>query len=120
MKILVVDDSKAMRMIVSRALRQSGYGDHERKEAGDGQQGLDVVHEWNPDVILSDWNMPVMNGLEFLQALKAEGYAGRFGFITSEGSAKIQGEAMESGADFIITKPFTGDAFKNALGDILG
>jgi len=120
MKILIVDDSKAMRMIVLRTLRQAGYGDHETKEAADGKQGLDVVHEWAPDVIISDWNMPNMNGLEFLQALKAEGFSGLFGFVTTEGSEKMKQSAMDEGASFLITKPFTAQSFQNELGAALG
>ena len=119
MKILVVDDSKAMRMIVLRTLRQAGYGDHETKEAADGKLGLDAVHEWAPDVIISDWNMPNMNGLEFLQALKAEGFSGLFGFVTTEGSPKMKETAMEEGANFLITKPFTAQSFQTELGPTL-
>lgn len=120
MKILVVDDSKAMRMIVLRTLRQAGYGDHETKEAADGKLGLDVVNEWAPDVIISDWNMPNMNGLEFLQALKAEGYPGLFGFVTTEGSPKMKETAMDAGAKFLVTKPFTAQSFQDELGATLG
>jgi len=119
MKILVVDDSKAMRMIVLRTLRQAGYGDHETKEAADGKLGLDIVHEWAPDVIISDWNMPNMNGLEFLQALKAEGFPGLFGFVTTEGSPKMRETAMDAGAGFLVTKPFTAQSFKTELGSVL-
>ena len=120
MKILVVDDSKAMRMIVTRTLRQAGYGDHESKEASDGQEGLDIVHEWQPDVIISDWNMPNVNGLEFLQALKAEGFSGTFGFVTTEGSPKMREMAEDEGANFLITKPFTAQSFQDELGSVLG
>lgn len=119
MKILVVDDSKAMRMIVTRTLRQAGYENHETKEASDGKEGLDAVHEWQPDVIISDWNMPNMNGLEFLQALKAEQFPGVFGFVTTEGSSKMRQTAEDEGARFLITKPFTVDRFQAELGSVL-
>ena len=120
MKILVVDDSKAMRMIVMRTLRQAGYGDHETKEAADGVQALNTVHEWTPDVIISDWNMPNMNGLELLQKLNGEGFSGLFGFVTTEGSDKMRQTAMDEGAKFLITKPFTAQSFQDALGSVLG
>jgi len=120
MKILVVDDSKAMRMIVTRTLRQAGYDNHETKEAGDGKQALDTIHEWQPDVVISDWNMPNMNGLELLQALKAEDYSCTFGFVTTEGSAKMRQMAEEEGAKFLITKPFTAKSFQDVLGGVLG
>ncbi|OIO70475.1 MAG: response regulator [Zetaproteobacteria bacterium CG12_big_fil_rev_8_21_14_0_65_55_1124] len=119
MKILIVDDSKAMRMIVSRTLRQAGYGDHESKEANDGVEALGIAREWQPDLIISDWNMPNMNGIEFLQALKGEGFSTPFGFVTTEGSAQMRQTAEEAGAKFLITKPFTADTFKTQLGPIL-
>ena len=83
-KILIVDDSKAMRMIVSRVLRQAGYGNAEFVEASNGAEGLAAARAGGVDLILSDWNMPEMNGIEFLQALRAGGSTARFGFVTSE------------------------------------
>ena len=120
MKILVVDDSKAMRMIVIRTLRQAGYDNHETREANNGKEALDITHEWQPDVIISDWNMPELNGLELLQALTAEGFNGTFGFVTTEGSSKMVETAKENGASFLITKPFTAGSFQNELGSVLG
>jgi two-component system chemotaxis response regulator CheY len=73
MKILVVDDSKAMRMIVARNLRQAGLGDATIVEAGNGVEGLAAVHADQPDLILSDWNMPEMSGIEFLHAVRDAG-----------------------------------------------
>ena len=72
MKILIVDDSKAMRMIVTRTLRQAGYGDHTFVEAVDGADGLAKVASEAPDLVLSDWNMPEVTGIEFLRALRGE------------------------------------------------
>ena len=66
-KILIVDDSKAMRMIVSRVLRQAGYGNAEFVEASNGAEGLAAARAGGVDLILSDWNMPEMNGIEFLE-----------------------------------------------------
>ncbi len=120
MKILIVDDSRAMRMIVRRALRQAGFGDHDIAEAGDGQEGLAAVDTENPDVILSDWNMPNMTGIEFLKALRADQNNTPFGFVTSEGSPELREMASEAGAKFLIAKPFTSEAFQEALTPILG
>lgn len=119
MKILIVDDSKAMRMIVKRTLRQAGFGDHEYAEAVDGANGYEQVCEWQPDLVLSDWNMPNMTGLEFLQKLKSEGNGVHFGFITSEGTAEMRQLASENGALFLISKPFTADTVQEALADII-
>tara|TARA_R110002096_G_scaffold423452_2_gene630629 strand:+ start:35975 stop:36337 length:363 start_codon:yes stop_codon:yes gene_type:complete len=115
MKILIVDDSKAMRMIVKRTLRQAGYGDHEFAEAVDGANGYEQVNDWKPDLVLCDWNMPEMNGLEFLQKLKADGNAVKFGFITSEGTAEMRQTANSNGALFLISKPFTPDTVRQTL-----
>lgn len=120
MKILIVDDSKAMRMIVSRTLKLAGFGGHEYREASDGRQALDIANEWKPDVILSDWNMPNMNGLQLLQTLKEMGNSSTFGFITTEGSPQMRQLAKESGAEFLITKPFTPQVFKETLQPYLG
>ncbi len=118
-KILIVDDSKAMRMIVTRTLRQAGFGDHEFSEAENGAEGLAKTLAQAPDLVLSDWNMPEMSGIEFLQALRAQGDAVRFGFVTSESTDAMRGLAADSGALFLIAKPFTADTFAEALGGVL-
>ena len=73
MKILVADDSRVMRQIVIRTLRQAGYDDHDIVEAEDGADALAKVASEQPDLVLSDWNMPNMTGIECLQALRASG-----------------------------------------------
>lgn len=120
MKILVVDDSKAMRLIVKRTLRQAGLDSHEVSEATNGAEALQAIHGDPPDLVLSDWNMPEMNGLELLQALKKEGFVGKFGFVTTEGSPDMRRTAVENGALFLITKPFTEEMFSQVLGPLLG
>jgi two-component system chemotaxis response regulator CheY len=119
MKILVVDDSKTMRMIVKRTLRQAGFGDHEVVEATNGKEGLDAIKESAPDLVLCDWNMPEMNGLELLQALNSESIGVKFGFVTSEGTPEMQELASNNGALFLISKPFTADTFKEKIGGVL-
>ena len=119
MKLLVVDDSKTMRMIVKRTLRQAGFGNHEIVEATNGKEGLDLAKKENPDLILCDWNMPEMNGLEFLKAMNEEGLSIKFGFVTSEGTPEMQQVASENGAIFLISKPFTSDTFKEHLTPVL-
>ena len=119
MKILIVDDSKAMRMIVTRTLRQAGFADHDYFEAESGLEGLAQVDSAAPDLILSDWNMPGMNGLEFLQALRAKGNETRFGFVTSESTDAMRELASSAGALFLIAKPFTAETFGDALKGVL-
>ena len=115
MKILVVDDSKAMRMIVRRSLRQAGFGNCEVAEAADGKVALDAIRSAPPDLVLSDWNMPEMTGIELLEALRREGKNVRFGFVTTEGTPEMRNRAMEAGALFLLAKPFTADELRDSL-----
>jgi two-component system chemotaxis response regulator CheY len=119
MKILVVDDSKAMRMIVVRNLRQAGYGDATVVEAENGVQGLAAVRSEAPDLVLCDWNMPEMNGIDFLRALRAEGNTTSFGFVTSESTPAMREQAIEAGAAFLLAKPFSADDFQNILAGVV-
>ncbi len=115
MKILIVDDSKAMRMIVKRTLRQAGFGGHDVAEATNGAEALGQIQDARPDLVLCDWNMPEMNGIELLESLNRENIRLKFGFVTSEGTAEMRQRAAEAGALFLISKPFTSDHFQEAL-----
>lgn len=115
MTILVVDDSSVMRKIVIRSLRHAGYGDHDVEQAEDGIEGLAKTRDVKPSVILSDWNMPNMNGLEFLKALRAGSFDTPFGFITSESNPEQKALAMAAGANFLLSKPFTTDDLETQL-----
>lgn len=115
MKILIVDDSKAMRAIVRRALSATGYADADVVEAADGSEALGVISAEQPDVVLSDWNMPEMTGIELLEALNAAGTVPPFGFVTSESTPEMYDRAMANGARFLVSKPFTPEALASAL-----
>ena len=115
MEFLIVDDSRAMRMILTRVLRKAGYEDSTFREAADGAEGLAAVRDARPDLVLSDWNMPEMSGIELLRALRAEGVDVPFGFVTSESTPEMRETAMAAGASFLVAKPFTADAFQEAL-----
>ena len=119
MKLLIVDDSKAMRMIVRRTLRQAGFDDHEVQEAGDGIEALKVMEGYQPDLILSDWNMPNLNGIDLLRKLREQSNQVRFGFVTSEGTDEMRQVAKSTGALFLIAKPFDADTFKAVVGPVL-
>jgi two-component system chemotaxis response regulator CheY len=120
MRILIVDDSKAMRALVRRALRQAGFGSHDYSEACNGREALDQIRAEPPDVVLSDWNMPEMNGIELLTALRGEQSAVTFGFVTSEGTPEMKQAAVDAGAAFFVTKPFTPEALEQALSSVIG
>lgn len=106
MKVLIVDDSKVMRMMLAKMLRQAGYN-FEIVEADSGQAALDIFRVQGPGLVLSDWNMPGMSGLELLAALKQIEAQVRFGFITSEQTEQARARALEGGAAFLVAKPFT-------------
>lgn len=120
MKVLIVDDSKAMRMIVMRTLRQAGYGSAEIREAGNGSEALQAIRSDAPDLVLCDWNMPEMSGIDLLTHLNTEGPKVRFGFVTSEGTDTMRERARQQGALFLIAKPFTAETFGTALAPVLG
>ena len=115
MKVLIVDDSRAMRLIIRRHVEAARLADLEIAEAGNGRDALDLIRSEEPDLVLSDWHMPEMNGLELLHALRSEGRDVRFGFVTSHREHDIGDRAAEAGASFLIEKPFTADDFRAVL-----
>jgi two-component system chemotaxis response regulator CheY len=120
-KILIVDDSKAMRMIVRRTLRQAGFDKFEVEEACNGAEALVMIEKGIPPrLVLSDWNMPDMSGYELLQQLRAKNINVPFGMITTEGTPEMRGRAEKAGARFLIQKPFTPEDLARAIGSILG
>jgi two-component system chemotaxis response regulator CheY len=120
MKILVADDSRVMRQIVTRTLRQAGFSGHDLVEAENGRAALETIQGERPDLVLSDWNMPEMTGIELLRELRSSGEQVPFGFVTSEGSPEMRQAAEDAGALFLIAKPFTPEAFREALEPVLG
>jgi two-component system chemotaxis response regulator CheY len=120
MKILIADDSRVMRQIVTRTLRQAGYSGHDLVEAANGAEAFELVQTEAPDLVLSDWNMPEMTGIELLDQLRGTGSTVPFGFVTSEGSAQMRDRAAASGALFLIAKPFTAESFRDVLDPVIG
>ncbi len=121
-KVLLVDDSAVMRKIIQRNIKETGLIVDEFVEAGDGKQALDKVNDnGNLDLILLDWNMPNMSGIEFVRALRSLNLPNRIPvvMVTTEGSEAKVSEAKESGADGYLTKPFTADQLRDTLGDYL-
>jgi len=116
--ILIVDDSSTMRKIISRSLRQAGLTVDEILEAGDGIEGLNVLQTSGKkvDLILSDINMPNMDGLEFVKSARAAGFSMPIVMITTEGGEDIIAEAIASGAKDSIKKPFTPEQLNEKLG----
>jgi two-component system chemotaxis response regulator CheY len=120
-RVLIVDDSAVMRKIVERSLRQAGLDLKEVIEAGNGMEGLAAVQQGRMDLILSDINMPAMDGLEFLQSLRTLDNAKNTPvvMITTEGSESRVVEALSAGARGYIRKPFTPDQVKERVTPLL-
>jgi two-component system chemotaxis response regulator CheY len=121
-RALIVDDSSVMRKIVERCLRQAGMDLGQVLEASNGAEALALVNENTFDLILSDINMPVMDGLEFVRHLKELESAKNVPIvmITTEGGEKSVLEALSLGAKGYIRKPFTPDQVKEHVIPVLG
>ena len=120
-RALIVDDSSVMRKIVERCLRQAGMDLGQVQEASNGAEALALVNGNQFDLILSDINMPVMDGLEFVRHVKEVESAKNtpIVMITTEGGEKHVMEALSLGAKGYIRKPFTPDQVKEHVIPIL-
>lgn len=115
MRVLVIDDSRAMRMLLRTILQESG---HEVVEASNGEEGFRAVRNRGPFAFaLVDWNMPVMNGYEFVKSIRAQScYASmRIIMVTTEVEMSQIAKALEAGANEYVMKPFTKDALKEKI-----
>ena len=114
MRALIVDDSRFVRGVLRGMLEERGI---ECKEAGDGQAGLDHIHAGVPfELALVDWNMPVMDGLEMLKQLRAEGFGEmKVMMVTTEAENDFILRALDAGADEYLMKPFDAEALSEKL-----
>ena len=121
MKLLIVDDSSTMRRIIKNTLARLGYKDV--LEGGDGVEGWNAMNA-NPDIemLITDWNMPEMNGLELVKKVRADE---RFAdlpiiMVTTEGGKAEVITALKAGVNNYIVKPFTPQVLKEKLGAVMG
>jgi two-component system chemotaxis response regulator CheY len=114
-KILIVDDSSAMRKIIQRSLRLAGFEGHQVTEADNGAVALELIRNDSPDLILSDWNMPQLSGIELLRSIRSEGRNIPFGFVTTESTPDMRMVAHDAGAQFLLAKPFTPEEMAGVL-----
>jgi two-component system chemotaxis response regulator CheY len=116
MRVLIVDDSKAMRTILKKLVAELGFD--EILEAENGVQGLVQLRKNGPpDLVLVDWNMPEMSGIEFLTRVrKDDTFAGSMVMmVTTETETARVVEALEAGADEYVMKPFTADVLREKI-----
>jgi two-component system, chemotaxis family, chemotaxis protein CheY len=115
--VLIVDDSAAIRKILQRVLRQTDVSFGEIWEAGDGREALELMKSQNVGLVLSDVNMPNMDGLQLLAEIKGQDQLKSVPvvMITTEGSQNKVMEALNLGASGYVRKPFTADQIKEKL-----
>ena len=122
--LMSVDDDPNVSRAVARDLRRQ-YGEEFRVlRAASAAEGLDALRELKlrgdpVAVLLADYRMPEMNGIEFLRTLRAEGFDIKFGFVTSESTAAMREQAIEAGASFLLAKPFSAVDFEDLLTGIV-
>ncbi|MBZ0272076.1 chemotaxis response regulator CheY [bacterium] len=118
MKIITVDDFSTMRRIIKNLLRQLGF--QNVVEAEDGASGLEMVRQEKVDLIISDWNMPRMTGLEFLQEVRNDPSLKDIPFImiTAEAEKEKIIQAVQSGVSNFIVKPFTAEILRQKINKV--
>nr|HEX4315840.1 response regulator [Kofleriaceae bacterium] len=115
MRALIVDDSRAMRSILGRIVTQLGF---EVSQAGDGKQALTALTTATPpDLVLVDWNMPEMNGLELVRAVRADAALAKVVLImvTTQSEGSNLQDAIDAGANEYVMKPFTPEILTDKL-----
>ncbi|MBW3618305.1 MAG: response regulator [Proteobacteria bacterium] len=114
---LIVDDSRLIRRVARGILEDLQF---QIREAGNGQDALEQCRAEMPDAVLLDWNMPVMNGIDFLRALRQEpgGQAPTVVFCTTECDMSHITEALSAGANEYVMKPFDGDIIEAKFSEV--
>lgn len=118
MSILVVDDSFTMRMLLRRDLRMAGWDDI--ADVPDGRAALDSLSASEVELVLADWNMPGIGGLELIKEMQRRGIDSKVGFVTCEASPQLRDQALWAGAEFLLTKPATPEALDWHVRQALG
>lgn len=119
-RVLVVDDSRAMQAIIRRVLESQALGRTEIETVASGEAALDALERYLPNLIVSDWHMPGMSGIELLQTLRQMGHADlAVGFVTTETTPSLLQQALTNGAAFIVHKPFHDHELLAAVGNVL-
>jgi two-component system chemotaxis response regulator CheY len=119
-KVLIVDDQVTSRLLLSDALTQLGF--KQITSAGDGQQGAQIMAQQPHHLVISDFNMPKMDGLGLLQAVRANPATKKAAFIilTAQGDRALVQKAAQMGANNVLAKPFTIDKMRAAIEAVFG
>jgi two-component system chemotaxis response regulator CheY len=119
MRVLVVDDSSTMRRIIANALKKAGCDDI--VEAGNGAEGLQQLSASKVDLVVTDWNMPVMNGLEFVRELRtmADNASVPVLMVTTNAEGADVSGAKEAGVNDYVVKPFTADTLTEKINAVM-
>ncbi|PIE71472.1 MAG: response regulator [Deltaproteobacteria bacterium] len=119
-KVLIIDDFSTMRRILKNILKQLGFTNI--TEADDGTTALEVLQKQDVDLIISDWNMPKMTGIDLLKRVRADARLKNIPFLMVTAEAQKQNviEAVQAGVSNYVVKPFTAESISNKLEKILG
>jgi two-component system chemotaxis response regulator CheY len=112
-RVLVVDDSGVMRKIIVRSLDKVGFSNAD--EAADGQEALEKFNQGQYDLVLTDWNMPVKDGLQLVKDIRATGSTVPIIMVTTESERERVVEALQAGANDYLAKPFEADTLREKL-----
>jgi two-component system chemotaxis response regulator CheY len=118
LKILIVDDSSTMRRIIINTLSRIGYSDV--VEAEHGKAGLEKLGQGGVEMIITDWNMPEMDGLEFVQTVRGQNQNIPILMVTTNAAKEDIVQALQSGVNNYVVKPFTPETLKEKIESLLG
>ncbi len=119
-KAIVVDDSSVMRQIIKNNLKQLGFEQSNLVDAEDGEQAMKKLNEDTIDLVIADWNMPKMTGIDLLKAIRADGALKELPFlmVTSEADKEKIMEAVQAGVNQYIVKPFNATQLEEKIKEI--
>lgn len=120
MKVLIVDDSAVMRRVLRRELEKLNIADGDMMEAEDGQEGVKMAAENQYDIILMDWNMPNMLGIDAVRAIRASGNKVPIMMVTTEAERTNVVTAIQAGANNYLIKPFSFEDFQTKFQQVIG
>ncbi|MDH3256882.1 MAG: response regulator [Nitrospinota bacterium] len=119
-KVIVVDDSSVMRQIIKNNLKQLGFELANLLDAEDGEEAMKRINEGGVDLVISDWNMPKMTGIDFLKSVRSDGALKDLPFlmVTSEADKEKIMEAVQAGVNQYIVKPFNANQLEEKIKEI--